>query len=319
MASAEQRQFHIDQHARSGKCPDFTREMVDAVPWPSGNPGAAHANYGMLARDGISCTACHRMVLGKKASDAVAGAPQNACVAERQALLNPDNTGFARTFTGSFLVGAPDTLIGPFDKPVVEPMQNALGINPVHDATIASSEVCGSCHSVHLPVVQAGKVLATDLRAGHLSGMGLQRLPGRQRRPTATCHPARARSPNPARAVTCRPGTPTAAWPRARSPASRRTATSRRSTTAARRDLPVRAGFARHTLVGLNVFLLKMAQQFPDILGIRTRDPMMGSRGLSPLLLTEQAMLDQAGGQTAEIAVSAVTARRRRADTPRSR
>src|SRR6185436_17029021 len=95
-----ERQFHIDQHALSGKCPDFTREMVDAVPWPSGNAGAAHANYGMLARDGISCTACHRMVLGKKASDAVAGAPQNACVAERQALLNPDSTGFARTFTG---------------------------------------------------------------------------------------------------------------------------------------------------------------------------------------------------------------------------
>ena len=28
-------------------------------------------------------------------------------------------------------------------------------------------------------------------------------------------------------------------------------------------DLPVREGFARHTLVGLNVFLMKMAQQFP--------------------------------------------------------
>ncbi len=69
-----QRQFHIDQYAASGKCPDFTRDMVDAVPWPAGNPGAAHANYGMLARDGISCTACHRMVLGDKANAAVAGA-----------------------------------------------------------------------------------------------------------------------------------------------------------------------------------------------------------------------------------------------------
>jgi hypothetical protein len=151
-----QRQFHIDEHALNGKCPDFTRAMVDAVPWPDGNPGAAHASYGMLARDGITCTACHRMVLGDKASAAVAGAPENACIAERQAFLNPDNTGFAKTLTGSFLVGAPDILNGPFDKPVVNPMQNALGIKPVHDAAIASSEVCGSCHSVHLPVMQAG-------------------------------------------------------------------------------------------------------------------------------------------------------------------
>ena len=42
--------------------------MVDAVPWPNNNPGAAHASYGMLARDGITCTACHRMVLGEKAA-----------------------------------------------------------------------------------------------------------------------------------------------------------------------------------------------------------------------------------------------------------
>jgi len=44
-------------------------------------------------------------------------------------------------------------------------------------------------------------------------------------------------------------------------------------------NLTVREGFARHTLVGLNVFLVKMAQQFPDVLGIRTQDPMMGKKG----------------------------------------
>ena len=38
-------------------------------------------------------------------------------------------------------------------------------------------------------------------------------------------------------------------------------------------DLPVREGYARHTLVGLNLFLIKMAQQFPQLLGIRTEDP----------------------------------------------
>ena len=66
---AGERQFHIDEKARSGKCEPFSRDMVDATPWPAGNPSAAHANYGMLARDGITCTSCHRMVLNSKASE----------------------------------------------------------------------------------------------------------------------------------------------------------------------------------------------------------------------------------------------------------
>jgi hypothetical protein len=72
-------------------------------------------------------------------------------------------------------------------------------------------------------------------------------------------------------------------------------------------DLPVRDGFAAHTLVGLNVFLIKIAQQFPDVLGIPTSDPMMGTRGVDPLVRTEQAMLDTAGNETADVTVSKVS------------
>ena len=50
-----------------------------------------------------------------------------------------------------------------------------------------------------------------------------------------------------------------------------------------------------------------MAQQFPDVLGIRTEDPMMGPLGLDPLVLTEQAMVDQAAHKTAGLAVSEVS------------
>lgn len=64
-------------------------------------------------------------------------------------------------------------------------------------------------------------------------------------------------------------------------------------------DLPVRDDFARHTLVGLNVFLIKIAQQFPDFLGIRARDA--GVDDVPPLVTTEQAMLDQAATKTATI------------------
>ncbi|HEX2257596.1 MAG TPA: hypothetical protein VHG92_13030, partial [Afifellaceae bacterium] len=154
-----QRQYHIDTFAETGQCADFSRSLVNAVPFPDDNPGAADANYGALARDGISCTACHRMALGE-AAEGAEPRPENACVAERQELINPGTTGFARTFTGSFLVGPPDKLIGPFEEPKEKPMENALGITPEHHASITSSEICGTCHTVHLPVLQDGRIIA---------------------------------------------------------------------------------------------------------------------------------------------------------------
>jgi hypothetical protein len=68
-------------------------------------------------------------------------------------------------------------------------------------------------------------------------------------------------------------------------------------------DLQVRAGFAKHQLVGLNVFLIDMASKFPDTLGIRTADPMLVAKGVPPLDLTRQTILDQAANATAAIAV----------------
>jgi hypothetical protein len=72
-------------------------------------------------------------------------------------------------------------------------------------------------------------------------------------------------------------------------------------------DLPVREGYARHTLVGLNLFFIKMAQQFPQLLGIRTEDPMLtAKRGVDPLVTTENAMLYQARYRTADVSISEV-------------
>jgi hypothetical protein len=303
---AGQRQFHIDEKARSGQCANFTREMVDAVPWPAENPSAKHANYGMLARDGISCTACHRMVLNTDASAAVADAPQNACVAKRQAELNPGASGFAKTFTGSFMVGAPDRLIGPFEKPVLAPMDNALGIKPVHDATITSPEVCGTCHTVHLPVFnKEGKTLAhiyeqttypewafSAYRTGVTPDGRLPFGAGSNPLTCQDCHmPAKDAdgSPTKSKIASIQEELNFPEVENGNPP-----------------NLSVREGFARHTLVGLNVFLVKMAQQFPDVFGIRAQDPMMGSKGVDPLVATEQAMLDQASQATATIAVSDV-------------
>jgi hypothetical protein len=65
-------------------------------------------------------------------------------------------------------------------------------------------------------------------------------------------------------------------------------------------DLPIRQGFARHTLVGLNAFLILLAQQFPNVLGIRVQDPMLTtSNGIAPLATAYQVILEQAEHATA--------------------
>jgi hypothetical protein len=149
-----QRQRAIDRTQAGKDCGEFTRPLASAAPWPrQHNPLLAEAPYGALARDGIACTSCHRMALTDSEIAKVRDTPQNHCVEERQEQLNPENSGFARTFTGSYYVGMPEQLVGPFTEPKIEPMKHALGIEPIAmPRAVKSAELCGSCHTVHLPV-----------------------------------------------------------------------------------------------------------------------------------------------------------------------
>ncbi len=303
-----QRQFEIDRKAASGKCEPFRREFAAAVPYPDDNPQAPLAAYGALARDGITCAACHRMLPGAGPEHPALLKPENACVEERMEFLNPHNKGFAKTFTGSFLLGPPGELYGPFADPKPKPMETSLGVKPVHTTAIRSSELCGSCHTVHLPVMAGKKVLThtyeqatypewafSDYRTGETPQGKLPQGAGPRAESCQSCHmPAKDAGGKPYRSKIAGiqehsnfPETENVLGP-------------------GDIDLQVREGFARHTLVGLNLFFVKMAQQFPDVLGLRTQDPMLVARGLDPLLLSEQAMLDQASSATAKIALPKV-------------
>jgi hypothetical protein len=302
-----QRQSAIDRHAETGVCGEFPRKTVDAVPYPPEHPIAKLANYGALARDGISCTACHRMVLGAD-SEKYSTAPQNTCVTERQALLNPGNTGFATTFTGSFLVGPPDQLFGPFPNPKKVPMKHAIGNDPEHNANVSSSELCGSCHTVHLPILHRGATIGhtyeqttypewafSDFRTGTSPYGALPLGGGVQAQSCQACHmPNKDAQGNPFRSKIAAIQEYTN-FPQAEN-----------TLPPADIDLPVRTGFGKHTLVGLNVFLLKMAWQFPEILGIRRADPMLSKRGIDSIPTAENAMLDQAANRTASVNVNDV-------------
>lgn len=304
-----QRQFSIDGHAATRRCEPFLRAQVDAVPYQSNDPAPPAAKYAALARDGVSCTACHRMALGSAEIAKHRNDPQNACVAERQAILNPGLKGFAATFTGSFLLAPSDVLYGPYAEPKKTPMQHALGTTPEHHPQIRNADLCGSCHVVHLPVLREGKVIAhtyeqttfaewafSAFRTGRGSDGDLPLGAGAQAQSCQDCHmPSKDADGHPLRSKIASiqelsnfPQTENAL-------------------PAGEIDLTEREGFARHTLVGLNLFFVKMAQQFSDVLGLRMRDPMLTSKGVDPFRTTEDKIIEQAAERTAEIAIDRVS------------
>jgi len=305
---AGQRQFGIDTYEDRGECQNFLREYANAVPYPpepTQNPQVHLAEFGALARDGITCTSCHHMLVGEGDGPA-AEEPENRCVVERQELLNPAAEGFAKTFTGSFLVGKPTELYGPFEKPKVKPMEHAMNITPVYDESVKASELCGTCHTVHLPVMADGETIArtyeqttypewafSDYRTGSTPQGELPLGAGPKAESCQSCHME-------SQDAAGKPFTSKIAGIQEHSNFPQ----AEHALGAQDLDLDVREGFARHTLVGLNVFFVKMAQQFPDVLGIRTQDPMLVDLGLDPLILTEQKMLNQASNTTADVTIA---------------
>jgi len=303
------RQHAIDNFAESGACTPLARDALDAVPYPADNPTAHLAKYAALGRDGVGCNTCHSMVLGKDASQKVADDAQNACVAERQKVLNPALTGLAKTFTGNLLVAEPADLYGPFEDPKKKPMQAATGMEVAHSTHVKSSEICASCHTVHLPVLHRGKIVGhtyeqatypewafSAYRTGETVDGALPGGKGAKAQSCQDCHmPKKDAKGTPYRSKIASIQE-YSSFPQAEFTLPPEDI-----------DLEPRDGFAKHTLVGLNLFLTKMAQQFPDVLGIRTEDPMLSSRrGADPLIATERAMLEQAAN-TADIGVAEVT------------
>lgn len=121
-----QRQFHIDN---PGPNKYFTLAQVN-------NP---RSRYGALARDGVSCMVCHHM--------------------------SDQNLGDPSTYTGKFKLGPANVVYGPYpsgdsdvkigDNVIRRPMLNAVGIAPVFGAQVGESKMCASCHTIVLPVYDA--------------------------------------------------------------------------------------------------------------------------------------------------------------------
>jgi hypothetical protein len=304
-----QRQQAIDRHAQTGQCVPFVRSNLDAIPYKAASDVRELAHYAALGRDGVSCNTCHSMSLGDANPAATLSQPQNACVNVRQERLNPGLRGLARTFSGSFALAPPGKLFGPFREPKTKSMTNATGIVPEHSADIKSSELCASCHTIHLPVLHRGKTVAhsyeqatypewafSAYRTGTIAGGALPLGPGSKAQSCQDCHmPNRNAFGLPLQSKIA------SIQEYSNFPQAEHTLPAQEI------DLPVREGYARHTLVGLNLFLIRIAQQFPKVLGLRSGDPMLaGGKGADPLITTGDAMLDQAKNRTALVDVSDV-------------
>jgi hypothetical protein len=302
-----QRQHAIDRHAEMGKCETFSRETIDAVPYPPDNPTAKLAHYAALARDGVACNTCHSMALSAKDIAKVEGESQNACLAERQERINPGLTGLAKTFTGNFLLASPGKLFGPFEDPRDKTMTNAVGFVPEHSERVKSSELCASCHTVHLPVLHRGNVIGrtyeqatypewafSSYRTGETPDGPLPYGAGTRWQTCQGCHmPSKDKRGEPYRSKIA------TIQEYMNFPAAEYTLPPEDI------DLPEREGFAKHTLVGLNLFLVKFAQQFAQVMGIRTDDPMLSRKsGATGLEGTEAAILEQAAERTAAVSIA---------------
>ncbi len=231
-----QRQFALDHPAD-----DFT---VDKA--------LAHAaddplrTYGGLARDGVSCMACHRI---KDDSAVELGQVQNGDFS-----VDPRMDGVV-------------TVYGPFQDPTEHPMLEALSARPVAGPHMESSRVCASCHTVFLPVIDASGVVVDGKyeQATYLEWVNSEyRDGGTVAQSCQGCHmPDSFAGAAPLKFKIANiqdqdfPIT---------------------SFLAPLKDITVepRDGYRRHLLLGINVYALELFREFPDILGVRTKSFMTG-------------------------------------------
>jgi hypothetical protein len=269
------------------------------------------AEYGGLARDGVSCAVCHH--------------------------ISAEGLGTPATYTGKFNLGNPDEIFGPYKDVATLPMKNGLGLTPLKtkENQIRSSALCGSCHTVILPVLKVGEKYppgvfedAMAVERGDRSRMGdpgeplkveheqntyLEWLNSKYQNERPPFHQADVQ--------TCQDCHMPANYPSKTGPRLNFKAASIEEDIFAATDyrapdeeihLRVRGPeadepFSRHTLLGMNIFALKMFAQNPDTLGVAFSDPMATYGNAVPSLVAAQkSALELARAETAQVEITSV-------------
>jgi hypothetical protein len=89
----------------------------------------AEARLDPMGMDGVSCTLCHQ--------------------------VTGDNFGKEESFSGHYEISATRVAFGPYTNPLINPMSNLTGYEPVYSPHIEQSEHCATCHTLYTPYVDA--------------------------------------------------------------------------------------------------------------------------------------------------------------------
>jgi hypothetical protein len=264
-----QRQHHADRGA------PFQAAFVNLK-----NASDRDYMYGALARDGVSCAVCHRMI------DA------------RQPL--------EELIMGNFKLTEAEEIFGPYaDKDISTlPMKNGLNLAPKQNPYIKSARLCASCHVVRVPVYdESGKEVRKQIeQATYLEWLN-----------SAYENEMNPRNPNAKTCQQCHmpgdyhePGTSDEL--RLKVPATRIAAIEDDAYPGTEHRAPasqIHTGdvteYGRHELLGINTFVLEMFNQFDNVLGVRKTDNMTGaSDGLTNAI---DHAIHQARTATADVAI----------------
>jgi len=282
-----QRSFVHDK----GKDALFTHHMVMADP-TGADPETRR--YGALARDGVSCTVCHR--------------------------IEADGLGTPATYTGQFKVAADASRIyGPYGDVVTRPMQHAIGMTPEGKPHIRSSELCGSCHTVFTPSLDAGKPYTRaefDEMAKSGEGIFHEQTTYLEWKNSAFSGQVAGTKGTIRSCQDCHMPNTYAAKPLAFRIASiedetfpfvdERLPPKELHLKVRGRDPANGDRYSRHSLHGINAFAGAFFEQFPWLLGVGRGDPMTG---LANGPVNMQSVAEMAAAQTAEVAIDAFEVR----------
>ena len=254
------------------------------------DPSTEGFRYGALARDGISCEICHRMEPPKDPS-----------------------LGYFLThqINGVFNLTPHDELHGPFKDGDITtyPMVTGLNIKPEYNAYIQSSQMCGTCHTIVLPVLDNPDPHKKSVeQATYVEWLNSQYRDeygsvGADPKTCQDCH-------MPSNYVNARTNTNVAVIKDKIAIVEDLTypVTDHLAEPA---DLDVRyrdEGYRRHELLGTNGFLLEMFQKPVDkdlnnkVLGVRLSDYMTGLT--TDLQAASDNLVEQAQTITATVAIS---------------
>ena len=281
-----------------------------------------YRKYGALAREGISCAVCHHI----NPPDGWTGSPTKR---------NRELADFLMSSTtGVFPYSPRNELNGPFADVKTLPMENALGIVPKQNPYIRDSKMCGACHTINLPNVDAptdkplqGLTAADQIKLNQAAKNGAEGpnavplstlLTGFQHSIEQATYLEWENSDfawDPTTFQSCQdchmPGGLHSLDGEVRIDQLATQIASIEDSTYpdadnrlpdSETDIPVRNDYRRHELLGLNVFLLEMFNQFDTILGVNRSDYMTGATNGNPFAM--ENMLRQARRDTVDVQVS---------------